>query len=172
MGYTTDFSGEVKIEPPLNEAEQAYLRKFAGTRRMDREQGPYFVDDPGDFGQNGIGSRDYNAPPEGQPGLWCQWVPNEDGDALEWDGGEKFYEAAEWMAYLIDHFLKPGAEAFKSSDPQFNKFTFDHACEGFIEAQGEDPDDRWAIRVTANEVETLSGLLTYTDANGNAVDRS
>ena len=47
MGYTTDFSGHVTVEPPLNDVEVAFLSKFAETRRMDREEGPYFVDGPG-----------------------------------------------------------------------------------------------------------------------------
>src|SRR5262245_28779808 len=31
VGYTTDFIGHVDIEPPLNEAEQAYLTAFASS---------------------------------------------------------------------------------------------------------------------------------------------
>ncbi len=53
-------------------------------------------------------------------------MPNEDGSGLDWDGTEKFYAAEEWMAYLIYHFLKPGAEASKTDNPQFSQFTFDH----------------------------------------------
>jgi hypothetical protein len=41
---------------------------------------------------------DHNYPPENQPGLWCQWIPNEDGTAICWDGGEKFYNSIEWTS--------------------------------------------------------------------------
>ena len=104
MGYTTDFVGRIDVVPALNAEEIEYINKFADTRRMDRANGPYFVDgDEQDNGPDVI--YDHNSPPEGQPGLWCHWVPNDDGTAIEWDGGEKFNHSAEWMAYLIEHFL-------------------------------------------------------------------
>jgi hypothetical protein len=153
MGYTSEFYGSVSVTPPLNAAERAYLHKFAETRRMDRERGPYFADDVGDFGQEGASDiRDHNSPPEGQPGLWCQWIPTNDGSAIEWDGGEKFYESTKWMAYLIDHFLKPSAEAQKQIGNQFSDFTFDHVCNGIIEVQGERSYDKWRLVVKDNVV--------------------
>lgn len=153
MGYTTDFEGTVAVDPPLNQHEIAYLRKFAETRRMDREQGPYFVDGSGFAGQGRDADvRDHNMPPAGQPGLWCQWVPAEDGAAIEWDGGEKFYCAEEWMRYLIEHFLRPGAHASADSSGCFEGFTFDHVLSGVIDAQGEDDDDRWRLVVQDNRV--------------------
>jgi hypothetical protein len=52
---------------------------------------------------------DINQPPQGQPGL--HWVgPTESGTGIEWSRRSKFPFAAEWMAYLISKFLKPGAE--------------------------------------------------------------
>jgi hypothetical protein len=44
MGYTTIFDGQISVEPPLNPEEIKYLNKFADTRRMACEQGPYYVD--------------------------------------------------------------------------------------------------------------------------------
>lgn len=162
MGYDTEFFGEVAVSPPLNQAECAYLQKFAQARRMDRERGPYFVDGSGSFGEGPDPDiRDSNQPPEGQPGVWCQWIPNEDGSALEWDEDEKFYEADSWMAYLIDHFLRPGAEASKTDDPQFVEFTFDHVLDGEIEAQGEEPSDMWLLRIENNVVTVLQGHVVY-----------
>lgn len=118
MGYTTSFFGRIQISPPLNEAEVAYLKRFASTRRMKFREGPYFVDQPGDGGQDdGPNVIDINEPSEGQPGLWCHWVPVEDGTALTWDGGEKFREAEAWMRYVIDHFLRPGAKVASPVPP-------------------------------------------------------
>lgn len=155
MGYTTDFRGSIKVEPPLSAAEVAYLNKFSGTRRMNCTQGPYYVDRGGVAGQGegsfGMGSNpdviDHNGPPEGQPGLWCQWVATEDGTAIEWDGGEKFYDSAEWMKYIITHFL--------GSDPIAKKklpFITGHTLDGTIEAQGEEATDRWDLHVKDNKV--------------------
>jgi len=124
MGYTTDFNGDFGLDKVLAPEHKAYLQKFAQTRRMKRKEeltleredpirdaaelpvgydGAYFVGELGDFGQ-GIGHNqkgipdlvDYNNPPSGQPSLWCQWTPSDDGYSIKWDGGEKFYNYVEW----------------------------------------------------------------------------
>ena len=148
MGYTTDFEGSVSIEPPLSVQEFTFLKRFSETRRMNRRAGPYFVDGTGMAGQgNDSDIIDHNSPPRGQPGLWCQWVPNEDGTALVWNGAEKFYEAERWMKYLIDHFLAPNPLA----GPEL-PFLTGHVLNGTIEAQGEESDDRWDLVVETNDV--------------------
>ncbi|MFD7980263.1 hypothetical protein [Streptomyces sp. NPDC059071] len=151
MGYTTHFTGAVTVTPPLNPSEIAFLRKFAGTRRMNRTLGPYYVDGSGPFGQGGDDDIiSHNEPPKGQPGLWCSWGPTDDGTGIEWNGAEKFYNPVEWMQYLIDHFLKPGAHAH--GHPGFEAFTFDHTVNGAIDADGEEPGDVWRLVVTDNTV--------------------
>jgi hypothetical protein len=37
MGYTTDFSGEFKLDKPLTDEQAIYVNKFADTRRMKRD---------------------------------------------------------------------------------------------------------------------------------------
>lgn len=157
MGYTTTFKGRVEIEPPLNPVEIAYLQKFSRTRRMLCKQGPYFVDRAGDFGQDREATvLDYNEPPEGQPSLWCQWVPTEDGTALVWDEGEKFYESETWMQYLIDHFLRAECHASMPVPSGYLLppvgMQYNHVLNGQIKAQGEDPNDRWTLIVKDNIV--------------------
>jgi len=148
MGYTTEFEGSIAVEPPLDAAEVAYLRKFSQTRRMYRAKGPYFVEGAGEYGQGHDSDIiDYNRPPEGQPGLWCQWTPAEDGRSIGWDGGEKFYEAARWMSYLVEHFL--GSAPRAASQIPFLK---GHRLSGTIAAQGEDPSDRWLLTVDGDTV--------------------
>jgi hypothetical protein len=151
MGYTTEFSGQIDVVPPLDKDEIAFLKKFNQSRRMDREKGPYFVDGTDSYGQGRDADiRNYNEPPEGQPGLWCQWVPTECGCAIEWDGGEKFYDSAEWMKYIVEHFLKPGALAIG----KVPAIKGGHVLNGEIMAQGEDSDDRWKLIVKDNVVMT------------------
>ena len=149
MGYHTEFQGQITIEPPLNEQEIEYLNKFNMTRRMSRKNGPYFVDGTGEFGQGKDSDiYDYNRPPSGQPGLWCQWRPTVDGTAIEWDGGEKFYESAKWMQYIIQHFLMRGAfAAYQLPFLQAN-----HVLNGVIYAEGEEQGDVWELHVVDNEV--------------------
>ena len=150
MGYTTEFVGSISITPPLNQQEIDYLEKFSETRRMDCEQGPYYVDRGGLAGQDNSdpGIRDYNRPPAGQPGLWCNWVPTEDGTAIQWNEAEKFYNSKEWMAYLIDHFLRSGAHAAG----ELHFLQANHVLNGTIKAQGEDIEDRWKLVVEDNVV--------------------
>ena len=177
MGYTSDFTGHVTIDPPLNEAEVAYLSKFSGTRRMDREKGPYYVDGAGFAGQDRESDiLNFNSPPDGQPSLWCSWTytgaengewcvePDAPfGSAMFWNGDEKFYSSAEWMQYIIHHFLKPNAVASTTGDPQFAEFTFNHVLNGEIHVQGEDPADIWKIIVEDNVVKIAEGYVVYGD---------
>jgi len=153
MGYHTEFNGHFTVTPPLNEAERTYLTKFAETRRMNRTKGSYFVGGTGFMGQGNDGDvLDHNRPPSDQPGLWCQWIPNEDGTKIEWDGAEKFYNSTEWIQYIIDNFLKPGALASKSGEEQFKDFTFDHVVSGVVECEGEERSDVWLLTVDENNV--------------------
>lgn len=157
MGYTTEFEGSISVDPPLSAEEIEFLTKFAGTRRMYRTKGPYFVHGSGYAGQ---GEDDdilnHNRPPAGQPELWCKWVPTEDGAAIEWSGEEKFYKSAEWMKYLIDHFI--GSSPLAKSELPFLQ---GHVCNGYIDAQGEETSDRWRLFVVNNVVSHSRGTLVY-----------
>lgn len=150
MGYSTDFEGHIDIEPPLSTEEMTFLEKFAESRRMKREQGPYFVEgseDNWNYPGVNMDAGDHNHPPDGQPGLWCHWVPGNGGRMLEWDEGEKTYDFAEWLKYLIEHFIGSNPKA-KSQLP----FLQNHVLNGEIKAEGEDGDDRWDLIVRDNEV--------------------
>lgn len=153
MGYTTDFEGRFTLDKPLAPEHATYLRKFNRTRRMKRnperagampdaeriaaglpigDQAGYFVGGLGFAGQDDDPSvEDHNRPPRGQPGLWCQWVPTEDGSGIEWDGGEKFYYYVEWLRYICDHFLEP----------------WGYTLSGKVEYQGESDEDKGAVHV-------------------------
>jgi len=84
---------------------------------------------------------EYNAPPGSQPGLWCQWVPNDSGAEIEWNGGEKFYDYVPWIKYLITNFLAP----------------WGYKLNGIVEWQGEDREDTGVIQIVDNAVITHSG---------------
>lgn len=169
MGYTTYFSGDVSVTPPLNEDEISFLRDFNNTRRMHRSGGPLFVKGEGPYGQDhGPDTiHDSNKPDPDQPGLWCQWVPTDDGTAIEWDTGEKFYEATEWMEYIVNRLLSPAARSYVdqhvSEDSRLKSFTCDHVVTGEIYADGEDSEDNWKIKVTNNLVEVFEASMSYGD---------
>jgi hypothetical protein len=153
MGYTTDFEGGFNITPNLSQKDNEFLTKFHNTRRMARKvgteygkEGEFYVDGTGWAGQDHDKNViNYNRPPGTQPGLWCQWIPTDDGCELVWDGGEKFYNYVEWLDYLIDKILAPRG------------YTLNGECQWF----GEERDDVGVIIVKNNKVTTKVGKLTY-----------
>jgi len=168
MGYHTDFNGSFNLDKPLTAAQVNYLKKFAETRRVKRDisklsmptedmthikvglpnKDEYFVDCLGFMGQDKDDSiLDYNSPPAGQPGLWCQWVPTDDGESIVWDEGEKFYNYVEWIEYIIENFLKP----------------WGYVLNGEVSWNGEEQGDVGIIVVENNEVRTKQGRIVYDD---------
>jgi len=130
MGYTSRFEGHIKVEPNLTLLDVQELNDFHD--RSHPEDGTF-------------------------PGMWCQWIPHKSGvvvpeswepghekalatwrtlpyDSIAWDGGEKFYDSAQWMSFIIQEFLQ------------------DYTCNGQIFVQGQTPEDRWFIIVINNEV--------------------
>lgn len=161
MGVTTDFIGCVEMWPPLNHHEQAYLSAFSQSRRHRRPGGPYEVSGNPAAERSAPSSefeRDaFDYPGEGQPSLWCQWTPTMSGERLVFDGREKFYGAAAWMQYLIDHFLVRDGYAASSTLPYLAAFSFDHVVDGLIAASQQDTGELYVIAVEENVVhaETL-----------------
>jgi hypothetical protein len=155
MGYTTDFDGRFKLNRKLNKKDHKFLTKLAETRRVVRKvdakygvDGEFYVDGEGDFGQAHDSTiLDYNKPPRTQPGLWCQWVPSEGGQFIQWDGGEKFYNYVEWLKYLIVKVLAPR----------------NYILNGEVTWTGEDRGDVGKIIVVNNMVTTKQGRLSFED---------
>ncbi len=165
MGYHTFFLGRFRISPTLTASQRDYLRAFSYSRRVARDtrllrevpdprreavnlpagpEGCYFV---GDLSPNGEGHRrsivDLNRPPADQPGVFCQWEPDERGAVLAWNEGEKFYNYVEWVEYLIKHFLEPWGRKLS----------------GEVRWEGEDAMDIGTIKVKANEVDVLGPIV-------------
>ncbi len=138
----------VRVADPLREAVGLPLGDDGGytvTNARYTEDGGVEI---AEFGQ--VRTRDvddYNGPPDGQPGLWCQWEPNGDGTAIQHDGGEKFYHYVEWLEYLIHHFLAP----------------WRYVLNGEVTWEGEESGDVGKIIVTNNEVTTKEGRIVYGD---------
>lgn len=146
MGYDTNFSGAFQLNKPLTVKDFQFLRKLNETRRMKRNvgseygvEGEFYVEDDE---KNVI---NHNQPPITQPGLWCQWTPNEDGTAIEWDGGEKFYNYVEWIKYIIEKILAPKG----------------YVLNGEVEWYGEDRSDEGMIQIVDNVVTTKTVKKTY-----------
>lgn len=153
MGYSTDFFGSFKLNKKLDEDTLAFLTKFNATRRMKRNvhaiygvDGEFYVNGKGDHGQDKDETVvNYNMPPSTQPGLWCQWKPNETGTEIEWDGGEKFYNYVEWIKYLVTAILVPRG----------------YLLYGTVEWRGEDPGDCGQIVIQGDQVKVLTGKMVF-----------
>ena len=179
MGYTTEFEGHFDITPPLEPAQVAYLTAFSESRRMERHplrceaaaardplrvalgmpvgsQGGYCVGLSDSHGDSAI--LDYNSPPSGQPGLWCDWAPSEDGAELAWNGNEKFYGYAKWLEYLVAHFFIPWGRVLSGS----------------VTYQGEEPSDFGKLVIKDNELHQIAGVhaLPEEDADDVADDQA
>ena len=156
MGYTTDFFGKFDIDRKLKEEHARYLFAFQNVRHMRRDEkiaskmsdpvreatglpigneAAYFVG--GDEGMD-ASILNYNEPPRGQPGFWCNWTPSIDGKAILWNEREKFYNYVDWLTYLMFHFLN----------------TWGYVLNGEVEWQGEDRDD-FGLIVVANSKVTI-----------------
>lgn len=157
MGYTTDFSGHFDLDKPLSLAHFNYLTAFAEVRHMKRDFSIEVVADAkrlavglsaGKEGKFYIGGNesasliDYNIPPDDCPGLWCQWVPNEDGTIIQWDCNEKFYNYVEWIEFIIKYFLEP----------------WGYILNGEVRWRGEEFDDIGTIICENNKVRTTNGF--------------
>lgn len=79
MGYSTDFEGTIKIEPPLAAKDLKKIQKF--------------LDDP--------------TFPEGFYTRHCDFEITEDCDGIRWNGSEKSYDMDNILPLLIQKFFKP-----------------------------------------------------------------
>ena len=96
---------------------------------------------------------DHNESSRTQPSLYCQWTPNKDGTAIEWDGGEKFYEYTDWLQYIIDKFLIP----------------WGYELNGEVTYCGQRFGDNGSIKVVNNIVTVIENINEddeYSDCSG------
>lgn len=154
MPYDASYTGQLRIEPPLNPTEQKALSSFLGSRRIRTVAGPL---DSRKLDSTHFDVLDYNRPPEGQPSLWTGLRIANDGEVLEWNGEEKPGDLTAWIRYLIDHLLKPRAaflDLMYEVGPKdlLRGFTFDHVVNGQL--VGTSRGEVWAIRVQDNDVVT------------------
>lgn len=162
MGYTTQFDGEFTLDKPLAPEHKAYLDALATTRRMKRnpaitatfpdpvreaaglplgDDAEFYVGSTASFGQDRTPDVvDYNDTPSDQPGLWLQWIPDEKGSVIEWDGNEKFSFYVEWLEYLIAKLLTP----------------WGYKLSGEVGWSGEGSSDHGVIYVNGDKVEAVA----------------
>jgi hypothetical protein len=146
MGYSTTFKNKFNLNKPLDEVTYNFLLGLGTTRRMARNvdkkygvEGEFYVEN------DDLGVVNSDKQPKTQSGLWCQWVPTEDHMAIEWDGGEKFYNYVQWIEYLISKVLAPRG----------------YVLNGTVEFEGEDRHDYGEIEIVENNVNGKRLITDY-----------
>jgi hypothetical protein len=171
MAFRASTCGHLSIAPPLNAAEHDYISAFVYTRRHAGRDHPYDVpDNPAvdsviQIGASGlpesgnlagnVATRDidtYHRPLDGQPSLWCPWVPSCQGKCLSLEAEEKISAPVTWLQYLIDHFLAPEAQARGSGRLEFAHFTFDHSIAGGVALHSSESNELSLIHVVGFSV--------------------
>lgn len=115
MGYSTDFSGVLKIK---NDLTASQLRELNRILNSDTED--LLKEFPEAFrGDN------YQA-----KNAYIQLELNQEFNGIQWDGSEKCYYMTEVVNVVI--------ECMKKTVPDFE-------LEGSLLAQGEEPEDRWNL---------------------------
>lgn len=156
MGYNTNIIGHIEVQPPLSVVEQRYLTAFGQVRHIERPGGPYEVD-PNPAASRGrdpaLSTEAYNAIASGKPNYWCDWAPCWEGCCLVHSGKEKSYSMRDWLEYLIEHFLRPGAKGEASGSHWLEGFSFDHVLNGIVACCRNDTRELWLIRLEDNEVQ-------------------
>jgi hypothetical protein len=151
MGLRTDYLGHVRIGPVLSPAEVDFLKSFNRTRHC-RDRTPLDVaEHPTDNEPTGD-TQSYNGVAPGMPGLWCPWTCCDEGCCLRWDGGEKPYAPDQWLGYLIDTFLRPGAALADDPTGLRHGLTFDHVLNGMLVGERRETSELFALEVLDNEV--------------------
>lgn len=153
MGYKIYFDGAIGLVPTLSIAHRNYLREFSDTYRKTLPRCDERLPDtlrnavglP--FGEDGEycclrTSHGWAPPPASQPSNHCVWAPGSEGSTLvSADDPEYSAYAAEWMEYVMEHFITP----------------WGYAGNGSVKWQGDDAYDKGVIIVKDNIVSVILG---------------
>ena len=149
MEHHTTYLGQLRLDPPLSDAELDWLRSFA-------EWGGGPTGDPFDVPMNpraeladGAGWGGYpdgrDRPRTGIPGGVRDWVPCDQGCHLMWRPAPCSNDALLALRFLVDHYLGPRALA-RGRGPVFDDFTFDHRVDGVLAGHRDDTEELFLLR--------------------------
>jgi len=117
MGYDTTFRGSFKVTPEMSARHAATINNFAQERHERTTH----------------------------PSYYCQWVTNDVGSRIEWDGGEKFDEYVKWIEYLVKFYFEP----------------WGYKLNGVVAWEGEEHGDAGKIVIKDNVVTTVEAKFEF-----------
>jgi len=131
MGFSTIYLRSFKFDRAIDPQHAKTLLEFRDTRHEDEAGNPGVDGKP--------------------PAYYCQWIPTKDRMGLEWDKNEKFYCGEQWLAYLIERFIKPWGYTLNGESPWYI----------------DDHDDAGILRVADDVVsQVYRDILTVKDQYG------
>lgn len=152
MGLHTSYLGHLRVTPALNADEVEFLRNVNQTRHCGDDEAPLrTAQHPADNAPTSDLAA-YNRTAPGSPGLWCPWTCCTTGCCLHWDGVEKPYAPLEWLRYVIDTFLRPGAALRRDPQARGLGLTFDHVLDGMVVGERRETAELFALVVRRNVV--------------------
>lgn len=181
MGYTTDFTGKLKVLEKVSPDFFNYINRFNNVRHMKRNpkiikalyntwflqcfdgelgpEGDFFIMNDNICGQTHDKSIvDYNMPPSNQPGLWCQWKL-ETVNPLSVDNKEPIEAFLEWDGgekfYYYIEWLEYMIETFFAPKS--------YHLSGCLLAIGESSDDARYIVVENNVIQVFEYTLSINE---------
>ena len=131
MHYDTDFIGSIRVSPRLRDDEIDVLLDLADSRRTLRST------------PTGRGNAEV-------PFARMAWDVCLDGCCLWWTGEEDDKWMGPSLAFMVDHWFRPGAVG--EGHPKLAAFTFDHVLDGVLAVRG---------RGTSTVVEVTSNVVTW-----------
>lgn len=143
MGYQTDFVGYLHMTPPLNDREITLINTISRSIYLDkRASGPRAL---------GEDEEAINAVKDAAPWGWSNWTACAKGCCLSYDGGDKANHMVQWLKYLMESFLVPGAKVQSLVDSA--SLTCDHVLNGMVVGSRRDNRELYSITVRDNAVE-------------------
>jgi hypothetical protein len=154
MGERIHGLGHLDIVPPLNTAEQQYLRAYAETTtRVDND--PYHVDDHPPLARHRTfdteGDEDYVVSGRDE----MSWAPDFSGESLHTRDQDGIRRPLECLQHLLDHFLTPHAAQHHVDDERFKEFTFDHELLGAVALESDFTGQLTLVMIKDGQVQSL-----------------
>jgi hypothetical protein len=181
MGYTTDFEGIVKINPPLNPLQVKFINEINRTRRMKRDSNKLMEIYKGEYGNPFATEKTAEAIYGNEGEFFVGRENDRDASILDYNMspgqsnflGDSKGQPGLWCQWEVSEdgttLRWDGGEKFYNyvewMEYLVNRLfkPWGVVLNGFIEWNGEDSSDKGKIKVKDNVVTSHEAIITYKD---------